>query len=326
MRIAYVTPGFGPCGGMRVVAEHANRLSQRGHLVTITMPERHEPKWIELEAPVIPLRMLTNAKPFDAVVATGYATVPWATRIPALRRYWFVQMAEWHFFEPGTRRYEETLAAYPLAKRKGFKVVGISSWVYEEMDDRWGIRSEIIGNGVNQEHFYPDGEKQYAIIVEGDARNPAKDTEHLTWKVALNLRDRYGVQLWGYSAIPNEYMDRFDRFLLVPSVDEMRQMYSSAMFLLKASKYDARACAPVEAMCCGTPTARALIAGDDDLIHGSNCLRVDYNYTDLWHIACTLMEDDVARRKLERGCAEYAKRHLRWDPIIDRLEEIYAAG
>ena len=26
------------------------------------------------------------------------------------------------------------------------------------------------------------------------------------------------------------------------------------------------------------------------------------------------------------GVLEYAKRHLQWDPIIDRLEEIYAAG
>ena len=324
-RIAYITPGLGPCGGIRMIIEHVNRLAARGHTVALVAPEPRQPRWIDVDVPIVPLATFKGAKPLDAVVATGPATVPWGLSIPARQRYWFVQMAEWNFFQPGTRAYQDVLNAYPLGKKEGYRVIGISKWVNTVMYDNWGIEAAYIGNGVNQEQFYPDGKKEYAVMVEGDSRNPAKDTSWLAWKVAVELKKKYGVQLWGYSALHNEYTDHLDRFVLVPTVKEMRQMYSRSLFLLRASKYDARACAPVEAMCCGTPTARALISGDDDLIHGSNCLRVDYNYTDLWHIACTLMEDDVARRKLEKAGLEYARRHLQWNPIIDRLEEIYAA-
>ncbi len=326
MRIAYITPGFGPCGGMRVVAEHVNRLAARGHEMFVLMPRfNRTPRWIEVNATMGPIIAARGGKPFDAVVATGYNTVAASLRVPGRNHLWFVQMAEWAFYQKGGYKRDAAMQAYELATKQGLCVVTIAQWVYEEMKQRWGIDAEIIGNGVNQEHFYvPDGvEKAKAIMVEGDCRNAAKDVDHLTWRAAIELKEEYGVELWGYSAIGNPYTSHFDKFVLVPDVDTMRDMYARSLFLLKASRYDARACAPVEAMCCGTPTVRALIRGDDDLIHGRNCLRSGYDYERFIAHARRLMTDRLLLENLRQNCLVYADRRLRWEDKIDQLEGIY---
>ena len=118
-RIAYCTPGLGPWGGIGIIVEHASRLAA--------------PPWINVNVPTVPLAVAQGARPFDAVVATGFQTVQWSLQVPAVHRYYFVQMMEHN---------------------------------------------------------------------------------------------------------------------------QMRQLYSRALFLLKASRYEGRACAPVEAMSCGTTCAR----------------------------------------------------------------------
>ena len=57
-RIAYCTPGLGPCGGVRIIVEHPNRLAARGHTVGLFVPpgvSSAAPPWINVNAPIVPL-------------------------------------------------------------------------------------------------------------------------------------------------------------------------------------------------------------------------------------------------------------------------------
>jgi len=312
---------MGPCGGVRVIVEHANRLAARGHTVVVAAQLAVPPRWIKLDVPVVSWGGLEQGEPFDIVVATGFQTVEWSLRIPARQRYYFVQMMEHEFFQPGTTGHQTARNSYQMAKEHGLRVVTIARWLQETMQAEWGLDSVIVPNGVNQEHFYPDGFKQAAILVEGDKRNPAKDVEEIGWRVALKLREEYGVKLWGYAASSNPYMEQFDAFVLRPTTTQMRQMYSRAWFLLKASRYEGRACAPVEAMACGTACARAIIRGDDDLIDGSNCLHTGYDYDELLQAGRALVQDKKLRARLAHNALDYARKRLRWPDVIDKLEE-----
>lgn len=327
MKIAYVSPGLKPCGGVRILIEHVNRLAERDHDVSLIVPRVKRPDWISVDVPILSVQSAQAAGSFDAIVATGYQTVNTALHISARRRFWFVQMAEWEFHESNTTGYQKVLATYPLAKKQDFHVITISRWVQQEMYQRWKIESEYIDNAVNREDFYPDRPdgRLNVILVEGDSRNCAKDVDGISWRVATELRRKYGVELWGYAALPHDHVGVFDKFLAHVDAGQMREIYSRALFLLKASRLDARACAPVEAMACGTTCTRAIIRGDDDLINEQNCLRTKYDYDDLLGAARRLMEDEALRCRLEKNALAYADTYLRWDPIVDQLERIYAA-
>ena len=117
-----------------------------------------------------------------------------------------------------------------------------------------------------------------------------------------------------------------DEFHHAPSPEDIVKLYQRAHILLKASVYDARSCAPVEAMACGTPTARALHLGDDDLINGINCLRCDYNEEQLKAIAGRLVEDADLRAELAANGLAYRKRWLSWERWIEVVEKTMLYG
>jgi len=323
VRIVICAPGLGPCGGARVIIEIASRLQHRGHAVAITGPGI-QPGWIDHDFPVVPLRTLVEPKtPYDVVVATGYQTVVPAMALPAKRKFYYVQMQEHLFYNEGSPGWREARATYPAAQKADFNFITIATWQQEVMKETWGIESEMISVAVNRDHFYPDGPKQDYILIEGDDRNPAKDVEGLAWHVGEVLRRDYGISLYGYAAYQHSHAHIFDRFVIRPSERRMRRLYSGALFLLKASKYEGRAGAVSEAMVCGTTCARAIIEGDEDVMDGYTGLRVAYQYTPLLDAARLLAEDTRLRRQLERNCLKHTRTHLRWQPVVDQLEAAF---
>jgi glycosyltransferase involved in cell wall biosynthesis len=94
----------------------------------------------------------------------------------------------------------------------------------------------------------------------------------------------------------------------------------SAWMFFKASKYDARSCSPVEAMKCGTPTARALIHGDDDLLHNINCLRGGYSFEEFYPLVEELYTNGELRERLAQEGLKYSKNNLSWEYWINHVQ------
>lgn len=323
MRILYVFPGWGRSGGARVVGEHINRLVARGHDVSMYSNDRRKPNWFKLNCPLVDGKGLRER--YDVVVATNPTTVD-SGLIPVTdRRVYFVQMAEHLFFKEGTSDYSNAIRTYRLAARQGFRFITIADWLVEFLRGMGAKDVHHIPNGVNERHFYPEGPstRDY-VLVEGDNRNQAKDIEEIGWRVALKLREQYGIQLKGMAATRHPYTRELDEFVFNPSVADYRRLYTNARFLLKASRFEGRSLAPLEAMACGTTTCRALIKGDDDLRDMKNCRRVGYDYDALLAVSSELVEADGTglMTKLTNNAAHYAIKHLRWEPIIDNLERL----
>ncbi|NIV38557.1 MAG: hypothetical protein GWN58_56825, partial [Anaerolineae bacterium] len=283
-----------------------------------------QPGWIEYDFPIVPAHTLVNpTKPYDVVMATGHQTVVPAITLAAARKLYYVQMLEHLFYGEGTGGWREARNTYPVARDAGFDFITIATWQQERLREEWGIEAEMIPVAVNRDHFYPDSPKQNYVLIEGDNRNAAKDVDRLAWRVGELLRQEYGIHLYGYAAYCHSHAHIFDHFTVKPSEAQMRQLYSGALFLLKASKYEGRAGAVSEAMVCGTTCARAIIEGDEDVIDGYTGLRVPYEYRPLLGAAKRLMEDTRLRRQLERNCLAYTETHLQWDPVIDSLETAF---
>jgi len=325
-KILFLFPGWGRSGGARVVGEYAKGLAARGHYVRLLNNDNcMDPDWFDLgDAKCSRIHAARSAE-WDIVICTNPTTVDRALifQSPGTKMVYFVQMAENYFFLAKSQRWNDALRTYKLAANKGFEVITIGEWL-ERFLRQWPFQViHQITNGVNFGEFYPVDQEPQApyILVEGDGRNEAKDTKGYGWAIARQLRDRYGYVIKGVAAV-RPATDVFDQFVLNPTVADYRALYSGAEFMLKASKYEGRSLAPLEAMACGTFTVRALRKGDEDLVHGENCLRCGYDYKALLALAFQAAEDADLRARLRASVTAYAQEHLAWEPIIDRLETL----
>lgn len=334
MRIAYCIPGLGPSGGMRVILEHTQRLQSRGHDVDIFTSNFGETGWFgDFAVPILSRSERAKRGRYDVSVATGHDTVPWAADVPAERHVWFLQMAEELFHPEDSPRRRADIASYKKAAELGYRVLTLNWWLAEHVGRMTGPYSDVsknrdtwialIRNGTNFDHFFPDplppGERQY-VLIEGDARNGAKDVDHLAWKAGLDLREEWNIELRGFAGTAPPWARELDHFTFRPTVKEMRQLYSSAMFLLKASRFEGRSLSPLEAMACGTTVVRGIKRGDPDCKHYVNCLRSPYELFLLHFNADFLLGAPNLRAKMGSQAYDYSQRAHNWEDVITDLE------
>ena len=136
-----------------------------------------------------------------------------------------------------------------------------------------------------------------------------------------------GYHILAYGQVPlNRFTDTPHEYFFRPSLQTLNQIYNRATILIKASRYDARACAPLEAMTKGCVTVRALDLGDDDLIHDVNCIRIPYgNEADLYREAKNLLTDNERLSRLMGNCYEYVQKYS-WDYWMPQIERILLNG
>jgi glycosyltransferase involved in cell wall biosynthesis len=326
VRITYVLNGLGVCGGVRVIFEHCNRLTKRGHDVQIAVTDDIRwTGWFPLEVQVRPWMYVVH-EPIDVLVATEWSTAPRVHLSPAgEKKFYFVQMRESLFTSHGSwaKSAEETYSL-PLSP------VTISKWLKSFLESEYGHRDvPIVPNGVNREMFYPDPAYPktpgvHRIIIEGHEANAAKNVRdaHAAVQVLKNMGLK--VEVWGFNQLgPGRY--RYDRFFQNPPQDEIRRIYSSGDVLLKSSRLEGRGCVGVEAMACGLPVVHTECRGTDDLIDGYNCKLVHYgNQLDIAKAAREILQNEELKENLVDNGLRYVERELNWEQVIDRLERIYA--
>lgn len=181
-----------------------------------------------------------------------------------------------------------------------------------------------VGNGVNLNDFPIVKEKNepLTVLVEGwEAYNPAKDVGSLGPKVAGRLRAD-GYRILAYSQFPLKTLPNVPHeYYCKPDLGKLNELYTRAHVLVKATRYDARALAPMEAMTKGTVTARAIVHGDDDLINNVTALRCRYGEEELYQTAKRLLTDHTLRETLAQNCIEYVQKFT-WEYYIGQIKEI----
>ena len=133
-----------------------------------------------------------------------------------------------------------------------------------------------VGNGVSLEDFPIERRPKASdvVLIEGwNPGNATKDIDGIGPSVARRLKaDGYTIIGYGRDE-PKQHRHVLDEYHVSPDLETLNRLYSAATILVKATKYDARSCAPIEAMTKGTVTARAIIEGDDDLDE-TNSIRI----------------------------------------------------
>lgn len=325
MKIFLTTPSLrSPHGGIRVILEWANRLS-KWHKVYLYCEKVDRCDWFKIDGAVTITHKLEVMAQCDCLIITSphNAHLQFKEYAPA-KIYMFMQMLE-HMFNDNPEWHERCKMFY----QSQYPMFSISVWNMEALRNDYGRIGEMhyIGNGVNLDHFpiSTNPKSGKIVLIEGwEGYNGAKDTDKIAPKAAKRLKAN-GYKIWAYGLTPFKTMtDVIDRQFIKPNLQQLNALYEEATILLKASKYDARACAPMEAMTKGTVTARAIILGDDDLVDGQTCLRSGYDEDQLYDNAIRLLTDNELRRSIAGACYDYAENYT-WDYWMERINKILLA-
>jgi hypothetical protein len=332
MNIVMTVPAMAvPHGGIRVILEWANWLSQAHEVTLFCRKGISAPTWMAVSPRVKIISNERSIKKESTLVICSPHDIELAENenMPE-RKFIFLQMLE-HLFHPTTKEWvSKCIKTYACTA----PLISISQWNIDFIKKHYSKGDRkiyYIGNGVNSAIFpiekncKKDGK---CVLVEGweTKNNPTKDVDAIGPQIAQRLRDE-GYRILAYSQYPiqrnaltpHEYYFR-------PSTTMLNSLYRRATVLIKASRYDARACSPIEAMTKECVTVRGIIRGDDDLIHDENCFRHEYDDVDiLFSSAMKLLTDSTVRDRLKENCIEYVRKHS-WGYWMPQVEEILANG
>jgi hypothetical protein len=112
----------------------------------------------------------------------------------------------------------------------------------------------------------------------------------------------------------------FDEFVVKPDLATMNRLYEEATLLIKATKYDARSTAPLEAGTKGTVTIRAIIDGDDDL-NETNSFKVGYSADKLYDATMFALSHRDELNKRANTIRSYVQIHS-WDYWMNKINQI----
>jgi glycosyltransferase involved in cell wall biosynthesis len=321
MKICLTIPAFTPHGGIRIIMEWANRLSVWHDVILFT----HRPSpcnWFRLLPKV---RVSSNERDIDScdmLIITSPHFIHFQNRMRPVKKIIFQQMME-HLFRPHDEEWNNKCKAFYLSP---YPMITISEWNKEKLINDYGRSGpiHIVGNGVNHDHFplVTTPKRDKIVLVEGwEASNTSKDVDYIGAKVASRLRND-GFRIVAYGGIPIKHFAKVPHeYFHQPTLQVMNRLYDRAMIMIKASRFDNRSCAPMEAMTKGTVTARAIVKGDDDLIDCKNARVVGYDEFQLYAAASELLNDETFRKGLAKGCYAHLRKYS-WDYWMEKINAI----
>jgi GT2 family glycosyltransferase/glycosyltransferase involved in cell wall biosynthesis len=322
--IVYVTEDTGVGGGHRDVFEHLNRLSARGHDVSLyTLGE--SPDWFALRVPVhsfADYHDLSNAlAEVDAIkVATWWMTaVPvWRASIPRGIPVYFVQDIETSYYPDHERARHAVLDSY----RPEFRYMTISSWNRERLREL-GLDAELIPPGIDLENFRPraDVARRENMVLALGRSNPLKNLP-LTLAAWTALRQpRPELCLFGIE--PELAAGDGVRYVESPDDAEVNELFCQATVFVQTSTHEGFALPPLEAMATGAAVVCTDAHGNRDFcVDGVNCLMPEPTVGAVSASLERLLDDPDLRRRLGLAGLQTAQEYA-WERRIDALEAFF---
>ncbi len=321
MKIAYIIPGCAVSGGIAVICQHANRLKRRGHdVVLLSLAPPAPMTWFPNQG--VPVYDIADwSGELDILVATGWSTSFWLTRVSAKVKCYFVQSDETRFHPEGSRWQHMTTLTYYLGVNYLTEAKWIRAWLY----DNFGHTAELVPNGLDSTIFFPSepllpkGQKP-RVLLEGAIDLPYKGMAE-AFEAVMPL----DVEIWCVSSFGSPKKNwRCDKFFEQIPMMDMRKVYSSCDILLKLSKVEGFFGPPMEMMACGGVSVVGKVTGYDEyIVDGVNALVVESGDIAAATAAVKKLIDQPELRSSLVAAGKKTAVEWNWDRSIDILERYY---
>lgn len=303
MKIGFLEPHLGVCGGIRRILEISNRLVEWGHEVYMYTPYGEACVWMDMLAEP---RQLEQQKEDSLDICVANLESMWKDLRDAdasVKVFYFLHYGVLYKEDqrPG-RGVVECKDSY----RQGFYHVANSNWTADHIDNEIGSRPIVVHGGLCHDTFYPvEVKKEYDVLCMGEDKREWKGTSVI--KDACQLA---GVEMEGYSGkgLPQS---------------KMAEEYGKARVFVSGSDWEGWNQPALEAMACGIPVVKTDDGGSRDYaFHRYNCLYVPQRDPEAMAEAIKeVMGDSELRDMLVRNGLKTAKL-FNWDDIAKHFESV----
>jgi len=333
-------------GGVKVVHEYANRLSEKGHFVTLIYPihlqtnfryflkkflvnqyDRYAGNSRELyytPNPKVSVLMVKNIcdkyiPNADAIIAVGWQTAGPVANLSynCGKKFYFLQSFETYF-----KNKQQIIKTYHLPLIK----IAISNWIIEELRNIGENAEGRIPNAINPAEFFLENETDQRPTDIITLYHPAKikgAEEVLT--VLKNLGKKIPQLSATFIAArhPICSLPSWINVVIRPSIAELRLLYNHSKIYLHTSHWEGWPLPVMEAMACGCAVVATENRGVKEyLVHENNALMSPIGNTAALATQVNhLLENDKHRKSLVENGLKTVKQ-FSWESSVAILENI----
>jgi glycosyltransferase involved in cell wall biosynthesis len=348
MRVTLVLPFAGLQGGIRVLANYAKRLKQRGHkVVVISTPLDASLRWkvkafmrgewpnhslpshfdkIDVEHHVLErIRPVTDADvpDSDVVVATYYTTAYGVQRLSFSKgaKAIFVQGYEVLNGKPNHRL--DATWRMPMHK------IMVSKWLVQLAQQKFGDEKvSLVPNGVDLGQFYALPRDKSSVPTVGllHHNSPLKGCG-VSIKVLKRVAKAIpSLRIVSFGAEPPDFglrLPRFAEFHCRPPQEKLRDLYAQCDVWLSASILEGFCLPLIEAMACRCPVVSTRAGGPLEIVEeGLNGYLTEVG--DVETLAAQVLRvlrlpPDEWRQMSDAACR--AAMRFNWDDATDQFED-----
>jgi GT2 family glycosyltransferase len=321
LRVVYVTEDTVVGGGHRVVFEHLNGLTERGHDAQLwTLGPA--PDWFELRCPVRRFSGYDELEealaPLGAIkVATWWntATAVWRASVVNGVPAYFVQDIETSYYRDDPERRYEVLNSY----RPEFRFLTTSGWNQSHLREL-GLDAQLISPGVDLDTFTPltRSPRRDDMLLALGRSDPLKNLS-LTLK-GWRLLPEPRPELCLFGNEPELAAEPGVRYVTAPSDPEVNELLNQATVFLQTSVHEGFCLPVLESMATGGAVVCTDAHGNRDFCtDGENCLMPESRAAAVASAIGRLLGDPGLRSRLGQAAIATAGEYD-WASRIDALE------
>ena len=350
MRISIILPfpATKPVGGAKIMYEYANRLSARGHDVTVyhsikrpykksstptwikklifTLRGVERPKWFALHeniksviVPSITGRYIRDA---DIIISTWWQMTYAVSELPASKGKKFNLIQD---YETWGGQQDKVDASYYLPVQH----LAIARYLQDLVEEKTGgYRPIHIPNAIDEEKFgldNPIGNRKPGTIIMLYSEEPRKGTSYglEALKQVHALYPELRVQFFGVYPTPSGLPDWIS---YIQRPGNLRQLYNEASVFISPSLGEGWALPPAEAMACGCAVVCTRIGGHlDYAIDRQSALLIEKeNPAQLAERILELINHDSLRQQIAENGNHLIRHEFSWQSSVSRLEECFS--
>lgn len=265
LHVVYVLTHVGICGGVKIILEHANRITKLGIKVSLVC---HFPKptWYPVEANYIEVpfdvELTTGIPECDVIVATYWDHIQACIDTKIAPVVYFEQ-GDFHLFD--YENMDENLKSFIYQQYQLPKFIfTVTNQAAKIIKTIYNRESKVIYNAVDTDIFNHLDKKSSSentpyILMMGDARIKFKGIDQIIDAYKRVKSELPNIKLYWITPTnpPSNYTKEVDRYFINPSQSVIADLYRRASLYVSASHYESFSLPVLEAMACGCPVVTA---------------------------------------------------------------------